>query len=315
MLQPRRVTLLAEPVAEAIRGERFAERRDEEGQVAGGRGGDDYLQFGQDRDGEGDGLAVAVLCLGQSDPALLDVLRAEPDDVRPPLPGIEHERQRQSRLAADRVILLELPDLFHRPGMEAVAFGLEVGHVAGRVALRQLVLDGKSIDLPQRLDEAVRRFGPVGHLVAHPPNMAGFHERVGLRSVLLANPVEDAAPDILGPVAQPLVFGRDVVLLAEPLEAAPRATPLQGPRSGARRRAYHRGAVLGDESVGSGLTVKTHLPVPGTPQVDAHVAVPVRVFDDVFQAHAARAVSHEECWHGCALPFVSRQSSQGLWSN
>ena len=96
-------------------------------------------------------------------------------------------------------------------GVEAVAPGLKVGHVPGRVALRQLVLDGEAIDLPQRLDEAVGGLGPVGHLVAHAADVTGLHQRVGLRSVLLANPVEDAAPDILGPVSQPLVFGRDVV--------------------------------------------------------------------------------------------------------
>ena len=119
-------------------------------------------------------------------------------NVRPPLPGIEHERKRQPRLAADRVMVLELPDLLHRPGVEPVAFRLEVGHVAGRIPLRQLVLDREGIDLPQRLDKAVGGLGPVGHLVPHVPDVARLHQRVGLRSVLLANPVEDAAPDVLG---------------------------------------------------------------------------------------------------------------------
>ena len=287
MLQPGLVALLAEPVAESVRGEGLAEGRDEEGEVAGGCGVQHRLQLRQDRDGEGDGFAVAVLGLGQGDPAVLDVLRPEPDDVRPPLPRVEHERQRQPWLAADRVMVLELADLLHRPGMEPVALGLEVRHVACRVALRQLVLDSEGIDLPQRLNEAVCRLRPVRHLVAHAPDVAGLHQRVGFRSVLLAYPVEDAAADVLGAGAETLVLGRDVVLLAEPLEAALRSAPLKRSGGRARCRAHHRGAVFGEEVFCSRLAPQPHLQVPGSPQVDAHVAVPVGVLDDVLQADAA----------------------------
>ena len=313
MLQPGLVALLAEPVAEAVRREGLAEGRDEEGEVAGGRGVEHRLQFGQDRDGEGDGLAVAVLGLGQGDPSVLDVLRPEPDDVRPPLPGVEHERKRKPRLAAARVMLLELADLLHRPGVEPVALGLEVGHVAGRVALRQLVFDREGIDLPERLDEAVGGLGPVRHLVTHAADMTGLHQRVGLRSVLLADPVEDAAPDILGAAAQPLVLGRDIVLLAEPLEAALRSAPLERSGRRARCRAHHCSAIFGGEVLRPGLTAQPHLQVPGPPQVDAHVPVPVGILDDVLEANAARAVSHPECGHGtrCLSSAVSRPRDCG----
>lgn len=65
------------------------------------------------------------------------------------------------------MMVLKLPDLLHRSGMEAVALDFAVGHVAGWVALRQLVFEGEGIDLPQRLEEAVGGLGAVGHFVAH----------------------------------------------------------------------------------------------------------------------------------------------------
>lgn len=162
-------------------------------------------------------------------------------------------------------MVLELADLLHRPGMESVVFRLEVGHVAGRVALRQLVVDREGIDLPERLDEAIGGLGPVGHLVPHAPDVAGLHQRIGFRAVLLAGPVEDAAADVFGAGAETLVLGRDVVLLAEPLEAALRAAPLEWPGERARRGSHHRGAVFGEEVFRSWLAPQPHLQVPGPP--------------------------------------------------
>ncbi len=143
--------------------------------------------------------------------------------------------------------------------------------------------------------------------------MAGLHQGVGLRSVLLADPVEDAASDVLGAGAETLVFGRNVVLLAEPFEAALRSAPLERSGRGARRRPHHGCAVFGEEILRARLAEQPHLQMPGPPQVDPHVPVPVGVFDDVLQADAARTVSHPECGHGtrCLSSAVSRPRDYG----
>lgn len=45
--------------------------------------------------------------------------------------------------------------------------------------------------------------------VPHAADVTGLHQRVGFRPVLLADPVEDAAPDVLGAGAETLVLGRN----------------------------------------------------------------------------------------------------------
>lgn len=119
MREARFIAAFAEPVAEAVRGEGLAELGDEEGEVANLCRRKLGCQLGQQRDRERHRLALAVLYLREGDPAVLNMLRAERDNIRTALAGVEQQSKRKPRLAARLVPLLELADLFEGPAMEA----------------------------------------------------------------------------------------------------------------------------------------------------------------------------------------------------
>jgi hypothetical protein len=85
MLQSGIVAPLPEAVAETVGGERLAKLGGQESQVIGRRGVDQFLQLGDDRDREGDGLVPSVLRLRKSQPAVAQVLTAERHNVGPAL--------------------------------------------------------------------------------------------------------------------------------------------------------------------------------------------------------------------------------------
>ena len=103
------------------------------------RGVEDRLQFRINRNQKlNAGLALLdvqgwpVLCLA-------DVLPPHADHVAAPLCGVEQQRERETRLAADRMMRLELRDLVVGPSVESVA------------------LDRALLDVPRRVRRAASR--------------------------------------------------------------------------------------------------------------------------------------------------------------
>src|SRR6266540_1055099 len=98
--QPGGVALVAEPVRERAGMEGLAPRADDERQMLARRGLEDLAQIGVHRDGElGAGLALL-----QVQNAVADMLAAHVDDIAATLRGVEQQREREPRLASDRMV-------------------------------------------------------------------------------------------------------------------------------------------------------------------------------------------------------------------
>jgi membrane fusion protein, heavy metal efflux system len=101
------------------------------------RGVEHRAQFGMHRDRQRD----AGLLLFHREHAVADVLAAHLDDIAAPLRRVEQQRQREARLAADRMMCLELRDLVVSPGVESVALDGRQLDVCGRVRAQPAVID------------------------------------------------------------------------------------------------------------------------------------------------------------------------------
>ena len=108
-------------MAEAVGCEGLARRRHHEVEVVDRHRIDDRPQFGVDRDAQ----RRARLLLSNVDEPVVNVLTAHAGHIADSLPGIEQQSERQARLRADRVLVLEarnirfapsLPSLFAQPG-------------------------------------------------------------------------------------------------------------------------------------------------------------------------------------------------------
>lgn len=107
-------------MAEAVGCEGLARRRHHEVEVVDRHRIDDRPQFGVDRDAQ----RRARLLLSNVDEPVVNVLTAHAGHIANSLPGIEQQSERQARLRADRVLVLEarnirfapsLPSLFAQP--------------------------------------------------------------------------------------------------------------------------------------------------------------------------------------------------------
>src|SRR5262245_52429302 len=87
------------------------------------------LEVGMYRDGE---LGPGLFLLDREN-AIADVLRSHPNDVTTALPGIEQERQRQTRARSYGIMLLELTDLIIRPAMMTRRLDPDGPYIARRV--------------------------------------------------------------------------------------------------------------------------------------------------------------------------------------
>ena len=128
-----------------------------------------------------------VLGLCEGEPAVALHLRAEAHDVGSAHAGIEQQVERQARLGAHRVALLELEYLGHRPSVEAAGLALEIGHIGRRVvgkAFVDLGLDRPVEHASERLDAGIGRLGPLGMLVTDRADVARLHQREGLDAML-----------------------------------------------------------------------------------------------------------------------------------
>src|SRR5262245_39214857 len=115
--QSGRVAPVAELLAEGVAAVWLASRGDQERQVFARRHIEDRAQMRMHRDCE---RRVRFLLL-HVQRAVLDVLPSHADHIAAPLAGIEQQREREAWLRADRMMRLELRDLFLGPRMEAVA--------------------------------------------------------------------------------------------------------------------------------------------------------------------------------------------------
>src|SRR5262249_32118285 len=151
-------TSITEPVSKSPVCERPIGSADQECQVPARRGVDDLLEVWQDRKFEPLWFSVAALELGEGDHTPLCVLLAEPDDVRSALTEGQPERQRQPRLGADGMALLEWRALVHGRGVEAGRAALEILDIAGRIAGRVFLLEPEFEDLTDGLDARIGGF-------------------------------------------------------------------------------------------------------------------------------------------------------------
>lgn len=90
-------------MAEAVGCEGLARRRHHEVEVVDRHRIDDRPQFGVDRDAQ----RRARLLLSNVDEPVVNVLTAHAGHIADRLPGIEQQSERQARLRADRVLVLE----------------------------------------------------------------------------------------------------------------------------------------------------------------------------------------------------------------
>src|SRR5262245_6458484 len=112
------VAPFAESFAEMIRAVWLASRGDEKCQVLARRRVEHRLPVRMHRDRRQLG---AGFLLFHCERAIADVLAAHADHVGAPLRGVEQEREREARLRADRMMRLELRDLFFGPCVKSVA--------------------------------------------------------------------------------------------------------------------------------------------------------------------------------------------------
>src|SRR6516225_41700 len=147
--QARGVAPLAESFAEMIRAIRLAGRGDQKRQMFSV---EHRLQVRM----HGDGKGRAGLLLLHREHAVLDVLAAHADYVAAPLRGVEQERERESRLAADGMMRLELRDLVFGPRVESVALDRALLDVCRRVRAQVAALHSKLAERAQRDEPATR---------------------------------------------------------------------------------------------------------------------------------------------------------------
>lgn len=91
----------------------------QEREIAAWRSIDDLLQRRKDRQRQLLRLSLAALVLRECDLGLRNVLASESDHIRTPLPREQEQRHRETGLGAYRMAFLKLPDLIHRPSVEA----------------------------------------------------------------------------------------------------------------------------------------------------------------------------------------------------
>ena len=120
MRQPGLVTPRPKPIAESCCRERLAVLGHEERQIAGRASRDDVGEDRQHRLLRRLQSLVARLSRHHAQPAVFDVLTPQRHDIAAAHAEKEQEREREPRLGADRVPLLELPDLVDRPGVKSV---------------------------------------------------------------------------------------------------------------------------------------------------------------------------------------------------
>ena len=109
--QVRLVALLPEPVSEPGRRKTPFEFSHQERQLATRRSVDALLQLRVNRQLQRYRLALAALELSELQPAVVDVLLAEQDNVAAALAGVEQQVERQAGSGAKRVAFFELRDL------------------------------------------------------------------------------------------------------------------------------------------------------------------------------------------------------------
>src|SRR5262245_65143270 len=98
----------------------------------------------------------AGLLLLHREHAVANVLPSHADHIGAPLSGVEQQREREPRLAADRMMRLELRDLVLGDRVESVALDRALLDVCGRVAAQVAALERKLTERAQRYEPATR---------------------------------------------------------------------------------------------------------------------------------------------------------------
>jgi hypothetical protein len=155
-------------------------------QVAARRFIKDTLELAHDRDFEGHGFCAPVLMLGEFEPAVPNMLAAEPHYIRSPLPRVEEQRQRQACSRAHRMAILERFDLVGCPRMRSLSSAAEIGDLPRRIVVDQIGGDAEREDLPKRFHDGIRSLGSIGAVIAQRANVSWLHLRNRLITVVAA---------------------------------------------------------------------------------------------------------------------------------
>ena len=143
-----------------------------EADVAALRDRQDGPQFGMDRDQE---LHPGLL-LGERDRVPAHVRPADPVDVRPPLPGVEVQREGEPLLRPDPPLGLEPVDLLLGPGSDLLRLG-SLDPLAGVGGDPAQILDGVHLLLGHQVPACLGQPHALGHGICHLLVVTGDHDQ------------------------------------------------------------------------------------------------------------------------------------------
>src|SRR5262245_32535688 len=153
------IAAITEPAAKARAGKWRAPLRDKEREVGARSAGQRRLQFWMQRDqqrrfdfflSDRDGVAAGA-----------DVLLSHADHVAFALPGAQAERQREPSFGVRRVPRLELCNLLIGPTVMTIALTFVFPHTRLRVGGDHVLIDGKTQDDAQHLEQMIGRLRRV----------------------------------------------------------------------------------------------------------------------------------------------------------